>query len=198
MSILKFFQPKFLFALARSLWIKAKYGRDVRFNLFKVYFGKNFDIRVVGGGTLEIETSNGRVYFDDNCRVMCSGGKLRIQSGTFFNTGCIINVHEQVDIGADCMFGPSVALFDSDHAYSERNKKFKDQGYIKAKVVIGENCWVGANTVITKGVKIESNVIVGANSVVTKPLASRSIYAGNPARLIKNIWADDGDNRLST
>lgn len=192
MNILKFFQPKFFFALLRSFLIKAKYGSSVKFDLLKVYFGRNFDLRIVGGGILEIETSSGRVYFDDDCRVLCSGGKLKVQSGVFFNSGCRINVHEQVDIGADCMFGPNVALFDSDHAYSEKNIKFRDQGYVKAKVVIGENCWIGANTVITKGVSIESDVIVGANSVVTKPLTTRSIYAGNPVRLIKRIWVEDG------
>jgi len=50
---------------------------------------------------------------------------------------------------------------------------------------LGHDVWIGANTVIMKGVKIGNGVIVGASSVVTRDLPSYSIAVGNPARVIK-------------
>lgn len=51
-------------------------------------------------------------------------------------------------------------------------------------VQIGNNVFIGANTVVLPNVRIGNNVVVGAGSVVTKDIPSNSVYAGNPARLI--------------
>ena len=54
-------------------------------------------------------------------------------------------------------------------------------------VQIGDDCFIGAGAMILKGVQIGDNVVVGANSVVTRNLESNSIYAGNPAILIRKL-----------
>lgn len=51
-------------------------------------------------------------------------------------------------------------------------------------IVIGDNVFIGINSIIMPGVKIGSNVIIGAGSIVTKDVPSNSIYAGNPAKMI--------------
>lgn len=51
---------------------------------------------------------------------------------------------------------------------------------------VGKNCFIGMNSIIMPGVKIEDNVVVGAGSVVTKDLPSNTICAGNPARIIRS------------
>ena len=56
-----------------------------------------------------------------------------------------------------------------------------------APVVIGDNVFIGAKCIILKGVIIGENSIVGAGSVVTKSIPANQIWAGNPARFIRNV-----------
>lgn len=57
-----------------------------------------------------------------------------------------------------------------------------------SQIVIGENVWLGANSLVLPGVNISNNIIVGAGSIVTKNLECEyGIYAGNPAKLIGKI-----------
>ena len=55
----------------------------------------------------------------------------------------------------------------------------------KAKIVIGENTWIGKDSLILKGVTIEDNSIIAARSVVTKNVPEGTIVAGNPATIVK-------------
>lgn len=57
--------------------------------------------------------------------------------------------------------------------------------YEFGKVKIGNNVFIGANTIITKPITIGDNVIVGAGSIVTHDIPSNEIWAGVPARFIK-------------
>ena len=52
-------------------------------------------------------------------------------------------------------------------------------------ITIGENCWIGRNVSILKGVTIGDNSVIAANSVVTKSIPANSIAAGNPAKVVK-------------
>lgn len=62
-----------------------------------------------------------------------------------------------------------------------RTWKYSDH----APIVIGENCWIGTNVRICKGVTIGNNSIVAACSVVTKDVPANCIVAGNPAKIVK-------------
>ena len=59
------------------------------------------------------------------------------------------------------------------------------------KVEIGNNVWIGGNTVITPGVKIGDNVIIGAASVVTKDIEDNVIAVGNPCKILRKITEKD-------
>lgn len=60
---------------------------------------------------------------------------------------------------------------------------------ITKPITIGNNVYIGVNTIILPGVQIGDNVIVGAGSVVSKDLKSNGVYAGNPAKYIKSMEA---------
>ena len=59
------------------------------------------------------------------------------------------------------------------------------------QVTIGDNVWIGGNSVICPGVHVGSNVVIGAGSVVTKDIPDWSVAAGNPCRVIRRITEAD-------
>ena len=61
--------------------------------------------------------------------------------------------------------------------------------YIKdSPIIIGDNCWIGASSIILPGIKLGNHVVIGAGSVVTKSFLDDNILvAGNPAKKIKDL-----------
>lgn len=90
---------------------------------------------------------------------------------------------ERIFIGSNVQIGPSVTIVDFDHDMTDVERIMLDGE--KLPVIIEDNCWIGANSVILKGVYLGKGCVVGAGSVVTKPFAANSIIAGNPARFIR-------------
>lgn len=92
-------------------------------------------------------------------------GILKIDKNASIGMDCKIAVHEKVEIGEGTLLSPNVMVFDHDHAFNSvvgvRRKEFKS-----CPVIIGKNCWIGANTVILRGTTIGDNCIVGAGSVL--------------------------------
>ena len=87
-----------------------------------------------------------------------------------------------ISIGDDVVFGPNVYLLA--HDASTKNHL----GYTKiGKVSIGDNTFVGADTIIMPGVSVGRNCIIGSASVVTKNVPDNTVYAGNPAKFICSL-----------
>nr|WP_239548868.1 DapH/DapD/GlmU-related protein [Streptococcus loxodontisalivarius] len=82
------------------------------------------------------------------------------------------------------MLGDGVRIYDQDHFFN--NYTFSRRITQSEKVSIGARCWIGANSIITKGVKIGDNVIIGAGSVITKDIPSNTIVYGKKNLIIKN------------
>ena len=92
---------------------------------------------------------------------------------------------------SDIYIGKNVTISNrvSIYTHSEPPKTLSKFGfnYFEKPIYIHSNVYVGANTTILPGVKIKSNSIIGAGSVVTKDVPSNCIFAGNPARKIKDL-----------
>ncbi|MBT2518463.1 acyltransferase [Streptomyces sp. ISL-90] len=91
-----------------------------------------------------------------------------------------------IDIGANCLLGPHVSVFTENHRFSEREVPIREQGEERRSVSIGDNVWIGAQSVILAGVTLGSNSIIGAGAVVSKSVEADSIYVGNPARKVRD------------
>ncbi len=88
-----------------------------------------------------------------------------------------------ITIGDNCMLAQGVYITDSDwHDIYNRISTGKS-----SFVNIKDNVWIGDNSTILKGVTIGKNSIVGAGSVVTKDIPENTIFAGNPARIVKKL-----------
>ena len=88
---------------------------------------------------------------------------------------CKIAVHERVIIGEGTLLSPNVLIYDHDHVFdSETGVHRKD--FRTKPIVIGKNCWIGANTVILKGTTIGDNCVIGASSVVKASIPKGTVY----------------------
>jgi acetyltransferase-like isoleucine patch superfamily enzyme len=113
---------------------------------------------------------------------------IRIGEGTILNLECMVAAAERIDVGAHCMFANHCFLTDADHRFDDAELPVTWQGMnLKGPVVIGDNCWFGANCVVTGGVTIGDRTVVGANSVVTRDLPAGVIAAGAPAKVLREI-----------
>lgn len=83
-------------------------------------------------------------------------------------------------------------------AWSENTPPHMDQLPRKGDTIIGNDVWIGRKSVIMPGVKIGDGAIIAGYSVVSSNVEPYTIYGGNPARKIKNRFADDELTKLMT
>lgn len=85
------------------------------------------------------------------------------------------------------MLGSGVHIYVANHKFDE-NKNIIEQGHYAPKnVILKKGCWIGSNVIILPGVTIGEKSVVAAGSIVTKNIPSRVLFAGNPARLVKEL-----------
>ncbi|MCI8396878.1 MAG: acyltransferase [Clostridia bacterium] len=92
-----------------------------------------------------------------------------------------------VKIGDNVEITRGVVIITHDYSWSVIKKLDGRVIGSRRKVQIGNNVFIGMNSIIMQGVTIGNNVIIGANSVVNKDIPSNSVVAGNPARIISDI-----------
>lgn len=119
------------------------------------------------------------------------GTNIEVGKNFFANYNCTILDVAKVIIGDNCQMAPNVAIYTAGHPVhpDTRNTAYE----YGIEVTIGDNVWIGGNTVICPGVHIGSNTVIGAGSVVTKDIPDWVIAAGNPCKVLREIT--DADRR---
>lgn len=173
---------------------KIKIGKDVS-------FGENIDVSIKGtfeigdysrlGNNAHIRGNNvkfGKHLFNSAGLRIGGGGRQHPNANFEIGDRCtihnnFINVCEPVKIGNDVGLSPDVSILT--HGYWQSVL----EGYPAtfAGVTIGDGVIVGFKSLIMMGVSIADNCVVGANSVITRSLDKKGIYAGTPAKFIKEI-----------
>ena len=120
-----------------------------------------------------------------------SGSHIEVGKNFFANYNCTLLDVAKIKIGDNCQMAPNVAIYTAGHPIHpvSRNSAYE---YGK-EVTIGDNVWLGGNTVVCPGVHIGNNVVIGVGSVVTRDIPDWSIAAGNPCKVIRKIT--DADKR---
>ena len=117
------------------------------------------------------------------------GFHIEVGESFFANYNCTIIDVAKVKIGDNCQLAPNVSIYTAGHpVHPDSRNSLYEYGI---GVTIGDNVWIGGNTVILPGVHIGSNTVIGAGSVVTKDIPDWVIAAGNPCRVIRKITEDD-------
>lgn len=124
--------------------------------------------------------------YNDFCII---SGNPEIGEGTWIGYHTVIDGTGGLKIGKNCSIASGVHIYTHDstrRAVLGLKRDYEGYSHIdRAPVEIGDNCFIGANSVILKGVKIGNRVVIGALSLVNKDLPDDCIAAGNPVRIIK-------------
>ncbi len=152
-------------------------------------------IRIYGKGKIIIEED---VRINSRLRNNPIGGQtytsiyvrnnamVKIGKGTGISNSSIF-ADNKIEIGSFTKIGGGVKIYDTDfHSLSYTNRMDKRTDWAPSSpVVIGDNVFIGAQSIILKGVTIGNRAIIGAGSVVTKNIPNDEIWGGNPAKFIR-------------
>ena len=116
------------------------------------------------------------------------GPMIIFGDGTNIGRRSTISAANMIVFGKWVLVGMNVYISDTGHEYHDINKPIIFQGITttNGRVEIGDGTWIGTNAVIL-GVKIGEQCVIGASSVVTRDIPDYSVAVGNPARVIKTL-----------
>jgi acetyltransferase-like isoleucine patch superfamily enzyme len=171
---------------------KIKIGKSPIFYK-KTYFHRHPESVICIGNRCIFDSTRFRnlVGVDNCCKIstLTKQAQLHIGHETGFS-GVNIGCSEKITIGNDCLVGANVLITDTDWHPLDPAKR-KERGFsssIKSKPVkIGNNVFIGANSIILKGTEIGDNSVIGAGSVVSCIIPPNVIAAGNPCKVIKAL-----------
>ena len=92
----------------------------------------------------------------------------------------------KITIGNNVMLAPRVSIYAENHVFDHPEILIRDQGVEKKEVIIEDDCWIAANSILLAGVTIGKGSVVAAGSVVTENVTAYSVVAGVPAKFIKS------------
>jgi len=172
---------------------------QVRYHGGSVLLGRgvclDHPVRFQGMGTLTVEDNvifGFRMGGSGNNPILMQprdeGARISIGSGSAIMNGCEFISRTGIMVGRSCRIGANVKIMDADFHGVEPERRH-EQGQT-SPVEIADNVWVGSDVLILKGVSIGRDSIIGAGSVVTRDIPAGSVAAGNPARIIRSLYAE--------
>lgn len=99
-----------------------------------------------------------------------------------------VSIYGKVNIGDNTLIAPGVVIVGGNYIIADKNRPMKEQGATEKGIVIGKNCWIGANSIILDGVTLGDNSIVAAGTTLV-----RGEYAGG--KIYKNKIVMDSCER---
>ncbi|MFB9841845.1 sugar O-acetyltransferase [Mucilaginibacter ginsenosidivorans] len=120
----------------------------------------------------------------------CDYGKhIEVGDNFMANYNCVILDVAKVTIGDNVLFGPNVSLLTAGHPVHHESR---NSGYeYGIGITIGNNVWIGGQTVVNPGVTIGDNTVIGSGSVVTKDIPANVVAVGNPCKVMRVITEAD-------
>ena len=113
------------------------------------------------------------------------GFEVHMDGPCYLNRQVFIDASAPVRIGKNVQFGPRSAIHTSTHEIGPREQRGGAPQTLP--VTIGDGCWIGAGAIILPGTTVAPGCVVAAGAVVTKDTAPDGLYAGVPARRIKDL-----------
>lgn len=164
--------------------------------------GAILDARQAAGCKLEIGEYS---YIQGKIVMEKTNVVVHIGSRTFISSGTLLDAADEITVGDDVLIASGVLIMDHDSHAQEFVKRKNDvldwchgrkdwSNVPRSRVVIGNKSWIGAKSIILKGVTVGEGAVIGAGSVLTKNVDPWTVVAGNPARVIRELTASGKDS----
>jgi acetyltransferase-like isoleucine patch superfamily enzyme len=119
------------------------------------------------------------------------GLNIRVGRNVFINQACMLNDIGGIEIGDDVMIGPRVSLLTAGHPLDPGRRR---RQIVAAPIAIERNVWLGAGATVLQGVTVGSDAVVAAGAIVTRDVPPRTLVAGVPGQVLREIGADGDDS----
>jgi acetyltransferase-like isoleucine patch superfamily enzyme len=128
------------------------------------------------------------VMIDAFVKIKPAGGSgdVIIGAGSYINSGCVLYTGHGIRIGNNVLIAANCTLAPTNHEIRDKSRLIREQGFSPSRggIVIEDDVWVGANSVLLDGAILRRGCVVGAGSVVRDELPEYSINVGAPARTV--------------
>lgn len=139
----------------------------------------------VRGSLIEIGDD---VVIDAFVKIKPAGGSgdVRIGARSILNSGVVVYTGNGVIIGEDVLIAANVTLAPVNHTFADRTRPIRAQGFQPSRggILIEDDVWIGAGSVLLDGAVVRRGAVVGAGSIVRGELEPYSLNAGSPAQRI--------------
>jgi acetyltransferase-like isoleucine patch superfamily enzyme len=113
-------------------------------------------------------------------------GDVIVGEGSVINSGCVLYTGHGISIGRDVLIAANCTLAPTNHAFADPDRPIRTQGFMESRggIVIEDDVWIGANSVLLDGAILRKGCIIAAGSVVRDERPALSISAGAPAKTV--------------
>ena len=132
----------------------------------------------------ELIPSTGKSFYIEPPFHCDYGYNIVCGDNVYFNVNCVVLDCAPVTIGSNVFIAPNVQIYTATHPLDAELRKTLENAL---PISIGDDCWIGGNSVICPGVNIGKGCVIGAGSVVTKNIPDNSLAVGNPAKIIRKL-----------
>ena len=186
LSIILCYQYNIKLLMYKLLYSHVDWGCNIKFYGYPIFILKGQSIL----GKNLVFTSrlkSNLVGLSKCCSIYVNpNAKLIIGDNCGFS-GTSIFCSKLIIIGDNCMFGGNTSIWDTDFHSIDYKDRRDDINAMSKPIKIGDDVFIGAHSIILKGVNIGSKSVIGAGSVVTKDIPANQIWAGNPAKYIRTL-----------
>jgi len=160
---------------------------------FLLKYKKNRYDRVVSLGDMFIDRTEkanflgfgeGTTIYDSSLVI----GEVKVGKYTWIGPSTILDGSGGLEIGDHCNIASGAQIYSHETIFWVLSGGRME--YTRTKTVVGDCCYIGPNTIVSKGVRIGNHCLIGANSLVTSDLDDYSIAAGSPCKIIGKVRID--------
>lgn len=171
------------FSVLKTGFTKICHPKNFKASLINM-FSPSSQINVSVGGKLKI----GKLLKMQNGSKISvlKKGEITVGKNLYLGTNSVIVCQDKVEIGDNTEIAPNVMIYDHDHDFRHADG-LKSNNYKTSPVKIGNNVWIGANTVILRGCVIGDNSVIGAGSVIKGEFPANSVITQKRETIVKEI-----------
>lgn len=181
-------RPSWMLATIRSLFYKKRHNLILGKNTYVFgaceFSGRSDGVISFGNNTIISRWSIFRAY----------GGYINIGNNCSINSFCHFSGNGGIEIGDNVRIATQCVLVSANHNFARTDVPIIAQGETRQKIVIEDDCWLGAGVKVLAGVTIGKGSVIGAGSVINRDVPPFSVVVGVPGKVIKNRLNEASEN----